>query len=191
MSDDAQERQEDEIQASYVRTLSHQLKSPINSVQSLLNTIAEGLTGETNARTLYLIEKANTRIADAKDIIADLLDFQLENAIKYTPEKRVVIIGGVTAGRVLGAVRKRRQKVKGAYSADIGCSRAFRYRIGSPTKLIRKAPANVIFASIRYPEAAWGVMCKCSNPAKIETVCNTNLVFPEKFAGITRPCLAI
>ena len=77
MSDRNSKQKEDESYSNYIRLLSHQLKSPINSIESLLNTISEGFTGETSPKTLYLIEKAVDMAADAKEIISDLLDYEL------------------------------------------------------------------------------------------------------------------
>ncbi|MEW5814060.1 MAG: FAD-dependent oxidoreductase [Spirochaetota bacterium] len=61
----------------YLRILSHQLKSPINAIQFLLDTISKGYAGEVSLKTLQFIEKAKVRTAEAKDMITDLLDYQL------------------------------------------------------------------------------------------------------------------
>jgi NADPH-dependent 2,4-dienoyl-CoA reductase/sulfur reductase-like enzyme/rhodanese-related sulfurtransferase/two-component sensor histidine kinase len=58
-----------------IGTLSHQLKSPVTTIQSLLKTIADGFTGETNPQTLQFIEKALKKAAEANALIADLLRF--------------------------------------------------------------------------------------------------------------------
>jgi NADPH-dependent 2,4-dienoyl-CoA reductase/sulfur reductase-like enzyme/rhodanese-related sulfurtransferase/two-component sensor histidine kinase len=58
-----------------VGTLSHQLKSPVTTIQSLLKTIADGFTGETNPQTLQFIEKALKKAAEANTLIGDLLKF--------------------------------------------------------------------------------------------------------------------
>lgn len=77
MSDKPDDFREQESRSNYIRILSHQLKSPINSTHSILNTIAEGFTGETNPKTLYLIEKALKGMNDANEMISDLLDYEL------------------------------------------------------------------------------------------------------------------
>ncbi len=60
-------------QPNYIRILSHQLKSPINSIQSLLNTISEGFTGDVPPKTQHFIDKATDRANEAKELISDLL----------------------------------------------------------------------------------------------------------------------
>ncbi len=76
MSEQDQKHPEDESYSDYIRVLSHQLKSPINSIQSLLNTISEGFTGEVSPKTQHFIEKAVSRASEAKEIITDLLDYE-------------------------------------------------------------------------------------------------------------------
>lgn len=72
----------------YIRILSHQLKSPINAIESLLKTITEGYAGAVDEKTNYLIEKAIKRSTEAREIIGDLLDYELysENAIDKKPQ---------------------------------------------------------------------------------------------------------
>ncbi|MBT3275701.1 MAG: hypothetical protein HN368_21280, partial [Spirochaetales bacterium] len=61
----------------YIRLLSHQLKSPINAIETLLNTILEGYAGEMDEKTAYILQKAVLRSSEARDIISDLLDYEL------------------------------------------------------------------------------------------------------------------
>lgn len=77
MSEEKQNTNDPESQVNYLRILSHQLKSPINSIQSLLNTISEGFTGEIPPKTSYFLEKATNRAIEAKSMISDLLDYQV------------------------------------------------------------------------------------------------------------------
>jgi signal transduction histidine kinase len=56
--------------------LSHQLKAPVTTIHSLLKTIADGFTGETNLQTLQFIEKAIKKANEANTLIADLLHFR-------------------------------------------------------------------------------------------------------------------
>jgi len=60
-----------------LRILSHQLKSPVNAIQSLLQTITEGYTGEINDETMFVIKKAVKRAEETKEMISDLLDYEL------------------------------------------------------------------------------------------------------------------
>ncbi len=77
MSEEKRAHERSESQPDYIRVLSHQLKSPISSIQSLLNTITEGFTGEIPPKTRYFIEKALNRADEAKTMISDLLDYEI------------------------------------------------------------------------------------------------------------------
>jgi NADPH-dependent 2,4-dienoyl-CoA reductase/sulfur reductase-like enzyme/rhodanese-related sulfurtransferase/two-component sensor histidine kinase len=64
------------ISNDLIGTLSHQLKSPVTTIQSLLKTVSDGFTGETNVQTLQFVEKALKKAAEANTLIADLLHFK-------------------------------------------------------------------------------------------------------------------
>jgi NADPH-dependent 2,4-dienoyl-CoA reductase/sulfur reductase-like enzyme/two-component sensor histidine kinase/rhodanese-related sulfurtransferase len=73
--------------------LSHELKSPINSIESLLRVIADGFTGDVNQKTLELVQSALERAGEARSLIADLLNFE-----KYSTgrlDKREEELGGL------------------------------------------------------------------------------------------------
>ncbi len=59
-----------------IRVLSHQLKSPINSIESLLKVIAEGFTGDLDPRTLHMLRKAIAKTGEARNLINDLLSYE-------------------------------------------------------------------------------------------------------------------
>ncbi|MBN1799394.1 MAG: FAD-dependent oxidoreductase [Spirochaetales bacterium] len=59
-----------------IRVLSHQLKSPINSIESLLKVIAEGYTGELDSKTLHMIKKAIIKTSEARNLITDLISYE-------------------------------------------------------------------------------------------------------------------
>jgi NADPH-dependent 2,4-dienoyl-CoA reductase/sulfur reductase-like enzyme/rhodanese-related sulfurtransferase len=65
-----------ELGSNFISTLSHQLKAPVATIQSLLKTITDGFTGETNVQTLQFVEKAIKKASEANRLISDLLHFQ-------------------------------------------------------------------------------------------------------------------
>ena len=54
----AEEKDRSKTEADYIRVLSHQLKSPISAIQSMLSTILDGYTGEVNPKALQFIQKS-------------------------------------------------------------------------------------------------------------------------------------
>jgi len=92
MDDESAKKREDQLQPNYIRILSHQLKSPISSIQSLLNTISEGFTGETSPKTRYFIEKALNRSIEAQEMITDLLNYELYLQDQQAPQEEFDIV---------------------------------------------------------------------------------------------------
>jgi NADPH-dependent 2,4-dienoyl-CoA reductase/sulfur reductase-like enzyme/rhodanese-related sulfurtransferase/two-component sensor histidine kinase len=64
------------LDGELVGTLSHQLKSPITTIQSLLKTVSDGFTGEIGPQALQLIRKAAGKAEEADMLIADLLSYR-------------------------------------------------------------------------------------------------------------------
>ncbi len=76
----------------YIRLLSHQLKSPINAIESLLNTLVEGYAGNLDEQTLYILKKAVSRSGEAREMISDLLDFELYSEKDYAEGDEIDVI---------------------------------------------------------------------------------------------------
>ena len=70
------------ISNNLIGTLSHQLKSPVTTIHSLLKTVSDGFTGETNSQTLQFIDKALKKASEANALISDLLRFNASTAGK-------------------------------------------------------------------------------------------------------------
>jgi NADPH-dependent 2,4-dienoyl-CoA reductase/sulfur reductase-like enzyme/rhodanese-related sulfurtransferase/two-component sensor histidine kinase len=94
MTDESKKKRKSDSQPDYIRIISHQLKAPINSIQSLLNTISNGFTGEIPPKTRYFIEKAVNRAVEAKEIVSDLLDYELysQNQSGFQEELDIVVL---------------------------------------------------------------------------------------------------
>ena len=73
---------EKEPKQDYIRLLSHQLKSPINAIETLLNTIIQGYAGDLDEKTKYILQKAVVRSSEARDIISDLMDYELYDEVE-------------------------------------------------------------------------------------------------------------
>jgi NADPH-dependent 2,4-dienoyl-CoA reductase/sulfur reductase-like enzyme/two-component sensor histidine kinase/rhodanese-related sulfurtransferase len=58
-----------------LRVLAHQLKSPINTLESFLKTLQQGLAGDLDPRARYFIDKAAGKTTEARQLITDLLLF--------------------------------------------------------------------------------------------------------------------
>ena len=57
------ENAKDPVQ-DFVRLVSHQLKSPINAIEALLNMILEGYAGDVEEQARFVVKKAVGRSRD-------------------------------------------------------------------------------------------------------------------------------
>jgi Uncharacterized NAD(FAD)-dependent dehydrogenases len=84
-----------ELSNNFISTLSHQLKAPVNTIQSLLKTITDGFTGETNVQTLQFIEKAIKKASEANSLISDLLHFQAYTGKQHMQKEDFDLIASI------------------------------------------------------------------------------------------------
>jgi NADPH-dependent 2,4-dienoyl-CoA reductase/sulfur reductase-like enzyme/rhodanese-related sulfurtransferase/two-component sensor histidine kinase len=59
-----------------IRVLSHQLKSPLNAIESLLNVILEGFTGGIDSKTSRYLKQAVGKTQEARKLISGLLRYE-------------------------------------------------------------------------------------------------------------------
>ncbi len=64
----------DQIKSSFIRTATHELRSPVSVTRSLLRTITAGFVGELNPQQLDILERAGRRIDFLRKLVDDLLD---------------------------------------------------------------------------------------------------------------------
>ncbi len=64
----------DASKSKFIRTVTHELRSPVTVTRSLLRTITAGYTGEVNGQQKDLIERAIRRVDFLQKLIDDLLD---------------------------------------------------------------------------------------------------------------------
>ena len=76
MNENKEQNKREDFNNNYKRILSHQLKSPIDSILSMLKTVYQGFTGELNPKTRFFIEKSINRINETKSLISDLIDYE-------------------------------------------------------------------------------------------------------------------
>jgi NADPH-dependent 2,4-dienoyl-CoA reductase/sulfur reductase-like enzyme/rhodanese-related sulfurtransferase len=80
-----------------IRVLSHQLKSPVNAIESMLNVILEGFTGDVDSTTAHYLRKAVSKSQEARKMITDLLDYEHFSSGKEINKEPVDLIGLLSA----------------------------------------------------------------------------------------------
>jgi two-component system phosphate regulon sensor histidine kinase PhoR len=64
----------DRMKSDFVAMVSHELRSPVASIQQQLSVMLEGLSGDLTQRQLRMIKRAKERARGLLDLINDLLD---------------------------------------------------------------------------------------------------------------------
>ncbi len=67
-------REKDRLKSEYVRMVAHDIKSPLSTVSSLLQTVIEGYAGSIDQRARGLIERAQAKVDFLHHYAKDLLD---------------------------------------------------------------------------------------------------------------------
>lgn len=80
-----------------IRVLSHQLKSPVNAIESMLNVILEGFTGDVDSKTAHYLRKAVSKSQEARKMITDLLDYEHFSSGQEIKKEPVDLFGLLTA----------------------------------------------------------------------------------------------
>ena len=80
-----------------IRVLSHQLKSPVNAIESLLTMILEGYGGDVDLKTAHYLKKAVSKTHEARQLISDLLHYEQFSGDHELVFERIDLAGMVAA----------------------------------------------------------------------------------------------
>jgi len=103
-------------ESDLIRVLSHQLKSPINSIESLLKVIVDGFTGNIDDKSLHFIKKAIDRAGEARKIVTDIINFE-----KY-PGNRLEDRSDVDLNVFLTLLTRKHQEAAAKKNIALTCS---------------------------------------------------------------------
>jgi signal transduction histidine kinase len=85
----------DREKSRFVRTATHELRSPINVTESLLTALATGYVGELSPEHVEVVNRALKRVQALKSLVNDLLDLAAGKALAQPTERRRVPIGAL------------------------------------------------------------------------------------------------
>ena len=89
--------------STFIRTFTHELRSPVGVIRSLLRNITDGYTGEISAQQRDLLERAIRRCDFLQELIDDLLDL----AAGKIQEPSTEVLEPVSLNAILEKVVKR------------------------------------------------------------------------------------
>jgi len=64
----------DQVKSQFIHTVTHELRSPVSVVQSLLRTLTAGFAGEISTQQLDILNRARRRVEFLQRLIDDMLD---------------------------------------------------------------------------------------------------------------------
>ena len=80
-----------------IRVLSHQLKSPVNAIESMLSMVLDGYSGNVDSKTVHYLERAVSKTHEARQLISDLVNYaQFSSAQELAFEQ--IDLTGLLAG---------------------------------------------------------------------------------------------
>jgi signal transduction histidine kinase len=85
----------DREKSRFVRTATHELRSPINVTESLLTALADGYVGALSPEHVEVVQRAIKRIQALKSLVNDLLDLAAGKALATPTERRRVPLGAL------------------------------------------------------------------------------------------------
>jgi signal transduction histidine kinase len=66
----------DKSRTSFIRVVTHELRAPMAAVQSILQIVLDGYTGEVSEKQRSLFERANDRVTGLLRLVSELLEFE-------------------------------------------------------------------------------------------------------------------
>jgi two-component system phosphate regulon sensor histidine kinase PhoR len=90
----------DQMKSDFVSMVSHEIRSPMNSVLMQLKVILDGLAGETTAKQREILGEASERITALTTLVSELLDLAKIESGLITREREEIRIDALLADQV-------------------------------------------------------------------------------------------
>ncbi len=83
----------DRAKSEFVRMVTHELRSPLSAVQSMLRLLEQGFVGSLTSKQQDLIQRSERRISFLLALVRDLLDLAAGKIDQFQGEKKTVAVG--------------------------------------------------------------------------------------------------
>ncbi len=81
-------RKADQARALFVRTITHELRAPVSSAQSLTRVLLQGMTGEVNRQQREILARVEARLDALMELINDLLALAASKTVELQEPPR-------------------------------------------------------------------------------------------------------
>jgi nitrogen-specific signal transduction histidine kinase len=150
------------------RLMSHQIKSPINSITTLLRTVADGFAGDIAPQAHQFIERAILRVDDARQIINDIFTYEFFSESSAALTESVDVIGILLS--MIDSLQIAVSEKKISFNHTIDHTHAVILK-GNKAGL-ENALRNIVENAIKYsPEnKEIAIVVSCNAPKKLVTI---------------------
>jgi len=149
----AQLQEADRIKSQYLRKVSHELRSPLSAIQSALNVVLEGLTGEVSEKSREMIARAENRTWGLLKITRDLLLLSRAREAQLKARMEPVDLRD-TIGRVVELLRPRAQSGEVSLETDLADGLV----ISGDRESLEQLFTNLVSNAIKYTPPGGRVM---------------------------------
>jgi signal transduction histidine kinase len=85
----------DQAKSEFVRMVTHELRSPLSAVQSMLKLMAQGYVGPMAPKQLDLVQRSQRRIASLLALVRDLLDLAAGKIEQFKGDKQELALNEI------------------------------------------------------------------------------------------------
>jgi len=171
-------RKADQARALFVRTVTHELRAPVSSAQSLTRVLLQGMTGEVNRQQREILARVEARLDALMELINDLLALAASKTVELQEPPRPLALLPILQHEV-------------ETLAQEACEKQIRLEFEAPTQeLVVRATAdgltqifrNLIGNAIKYTPPGGRVEVRvAAQPSRAEiTVRDTGIGIPAE-----------
>jgi len=139
-------KEQEKERAAYVAMLTHELRSPLSSVDTQLHVVLKGLTGQLPEKQKEMLGRIKTRIGAVIDMINSLLDLSKIEAGQFVQEKKPFDLNPIIEDTV---EMMRSQAADQGKDLNIDLDPNLPRIVGDPNSL-KEVAANLISNAVRY-----------------------------------------
>ncbi len=129
----------DQMKSDFVSMVSHEIRSPMNSLLMQLKNIKDGLAGEVTAKQVEILERASDKIVNLNNLVTELLDLSRIESGLISHEKEEVCITDIL---------KELQKFHTPYGQEKDITITLNCEENIPTILANKQNMEEIFSNL-------------------------------------------
>lgn len=168
----------DRAKSDFVRMVTHELRSPLSAVQSMLRLLEQGYVGSLTSKQQDLVQRSQRRISFLLALVRDLLDLAAGKMEQLAGEKQEVMLDEIIAKaiRAMKAIAQEKE-----LRLEVQITEEPLALIGSEDGLERVF-MNLVSNAVKYTPAGGSVVVKAwsaDDEIKVE-VSDTGIGIPEE-----------